>query len=114
MLVLKEINGDEQLSEVVFTHTPFWIQLTDVPFNRRNSAVAYDVGECIGGFLEFYDSDPLGWDEVMRIKVLLDLNKPLRRGVKISTGRTSFKWAGIQYERLADFCFYCGRLGHVD
>ncbi|KNA02900.1 hypothetical protein SOVF_214260, partial [Spinacia oleracea] len=29
-------------------------------------------------------------------------------------GHNLAKWCGIQYERLEDFCFYCGRLDHVD
>lgn len=114
LVVLKEIKGDEQPSEVVFTNTPFWVQLEDVPFNRRNMSVAYEVGEYMGGFLKYDDSDPLGWEAEMRIKVMLEIDKPLRRGVKISTGRTTSKWVGVKYERLEDFCFFCGKLDHVE
>lgn len=47
-------------------------------------------------------------------EVLLDIDKPLRRGVKIATGKETSKWVEIKYERLGDFCFYCGRLGHTN
>lgn len=114
VLLLKEINGDEQPSEVIFDKAPFWIRLVDVPFNRRNVNVAYDVGEDFGGFIDYDDSDPLGWEEEMRIKVLLEIDKPLRRGVTISTGRGRSKWVDVKYERIGDLCFYCGRLGHMD
>uniref|UniRef100_A0A803N419 CCHC-type domain-containing protein n=1 Tax=Chenopodium quinoa TaxID=63459 RepID=A0A803N419_CHEQI len=50
----------------------------------------------------------------MRIKVLLEIDKPLRRGFRLATGPTSSKWVGIKYERLADYCFYCGRLDHTE
>lgn len=85
-----------------------------MPFGKRNASFAYDIGECLGGFIEYDESDPLGWDQFMRIKVLLEIDKPLRRGLKIATGPSTTKWIDIKYERLADFCFYCGRLGHVD
>uniref|UniRef100_A0A803N2Z4 CCHC-type domain-containing protein n=1 Tax=Chenopodium quinoa TaxID=63459 RepID=A0A803N2Z4_CHEQI len=50
----------------------------------------------------------------MRIKVLLDINKPMKRGLKISTGLSSSKWVGLKYERLADYCYFCGRLDHTE
>ncbi|KAL2906175.1 Cobalt-precorrin-5B C(1)-methyltransferase [Bienertia sinuspersici] len=61
--------------------------------------------EIDGGFIEFDDSnDPLGLDNLIRLKVMMDIGKPLRRGIKVD----------IKYERLGDFCYYYGKLGHVD
>uniref|UniRef100_A0A803MNY5 Zinc knuckle CX2CX4HX4C domain-containing protein n=1 Tax=Chenopodium quinoa TaxID=63459 RepID=A0A803MNY5_CHEQI len=90
------------------------IRLMDLPFNKRNPSVLYDIGESLGGFLKLDDSDPLGWSEFLRIKIMVDVRKPLRKGVFIATGESRSKWIGIKYERLADFCFYCGRLAHTD
>lgn len=113
LLLLKDIQGDEQPSEVTFNQSPFWLCLADVPFGKRNASFAYEVGEDLGGFIEFDDSDPLGWEEFMRIKVMIDITKPLRRVIKVATG-TAFKWVGIKYERMGDLCYYCGRLGNSD
>lgn len=77
LVVLNEIKGDEQPSEVRFTTTLFWIQLEDVPFNRRNATLAYDVGEYMGGYFDYDESEPLGWEAEMRIKVMLEIEKPL-------------------------------------
>uniref|UniRef100_A0A803MX09 DUF4283 domain-containing protein n=1 Tax=Chenopodium quinoa TaxID=63459 RepID=A0A803MX09_CHEQI len=90
-----DISGNKQPSEVSFTRSPFWIHLEDVPFNRRKAFVANEVGESLGGFIEYDASDPLGYEKVMRIKVLLDIEKPLRRGLRIATGPSSSKWIGI-------------------
>ncbi|KAL2942357.1 Presenilin-B [Bienertia sinuspersici] len=49
----------------------------------------------------------------MRIKVLLEIDKPMRRGIKISIYKSS-KWADAKYEQIGDFCFYSGRMGHMD
>ncbi|KAL2920761.1 hypothetical protein RDABS01_012252 [Bienertia sinuspersici] len=111
-LALKEVEWDEQPSDVCITKLPFWIQLDDVPFSKRNINMAYEIGEAMEGFLEFDDSNPLGLDFVMRVKVLLDIDKPLRRWMKLATGHGGVKLAGIKYERLMDFCFNCGRLDH--
>ncbi|KAL2941274.1 Cellular nucleic acid-binding protein-like protein [Bienertia sinuspersici] len=50
----------------------------------------------------------------MRLKVTIKIDKPLRRGLKIAMNQNSSKWVDIKYERLGDFCYYLGRLGHVD
>uniref|UniRef100_A0A803ML92 Zinc knuckle CX2CX4HX4C domain-containing protein n=1 Tax=Chenopodium quinoa TaxID=63459 RepID=A0A803ML92_CHEQI len=73
-------------------------------------------GKVWGIFLniEYDDSDPLGWGEVMRIKVQLIIDKPLHRRIKIASGASSSKWLGIKYERLTEFCYYCGRIDHFE
>lgn len=114
LLLLKEIKGDEQISEVCFNNSPCWIRVYDVPFAKRNKMLANEIGECMGGLIEYDDSDPLGLDQFMRMKVSIDIGKPLRRGMKIATGNNTAKWVDIKYERLGDFCYFCGRLGHID
>uniref|UniRef100_A0A803MT30 CCHC-type domain-containing protein n=1 Tax=Chenopodium quinoa TaxID=63459 RepID=A0A803MT30_CHEQI len=114
LLLLTKIMGDEQPSTVCFSSSPFWVRIGDVPFNKRNLDFAFEIGEHLGGFLEFDDSDPLGWEAFLRIKIMVDINKPLRRGLKVANGSSSPIWCGMQYERLAEFCYYCGRLNHTD
>uniref|UniRef100_A0A803M694 Zinc knuckle CX2CX4HX4C domain-containing protein n=1 Tax=Chenopodium quinoa TaxID=63459 RepID=A0A803M694_CHEQI len=86
----------------------------DWDIDDRTPEFAFGTGEHLGGFIEYDDSDPLGWNEYLRVKVQVDINKPLRRGVRVATRRQGSKWCGIQYERLADFCYYCGRIEHTD
>uniref|UniRef100_A0A803MV72 Zinc knuckle CX2CX4HX4C domain-containing protein n=1 Tax=Chenopodium quinoa TaxID=63459 RepID=A0A803MV72_CHEQI len=94
--------------------TPMWVRLIDVPLNKRSVAVMYDVGEFLGGFIEADETDPLGWNDCLRIKVLVDINKPLRRGLFLAMGQNKPRWVDIKYETLADFCFFYGRLEHTE
>ena len=49
----------------------------------------------------------------LRIKVLININKPLRRGVKLQIkGIQELQWFYIQYKRMPNFCYCCGLLGH--
>ncbi|XP_021770650.1 uncharacterized protein At4g02000-like [Chenopodium quinoa] len=114
ILLLKEICADEQPSEVTFDSCPFWIRLIDVPFRLCSIKFARDDGDCIGECLEVDESGPLCWEEYMRVKVVVNITKPLRRGMKVVVETGSTKWVGFKYERLGDFCYYCGRIGHTD
>uniref|UniRef100_A0A803L1E7 DUF4283 domain-containing protein n=1 Tax=Chenopodium quinoa TaxID=63459 RepID=A0A803L1E7_CHEQI len=96
LLLLQEVQGDEQPSEITFKNTPMWVRLMDVPFNKRLVAVMYDVGEFLGGFMEMDESDPIGWGECMRIKILVDINKPLRRGLFLAMGQKKSRWIDIK------------------
>jgi hypothetical protein len=51
----------------------------------------------------------------MRIKVKMNITKPLMRGTMVQIddeGRTS--WCPFAYEYMPDFCYICGVIGHVD
>uniref|UniRef100_A0A803MN58 DUF4283 domain-containing protein n=1 Tax=Chenopodium quinoa TaxID=63459 RepID=A0A803MN58_CHEQI len=106
LLLLQELIGDDQPSEMSFQFSPFWIMVLNVPFSRRNPRSS----DSFGGFMEFDDSDPLGWEKFMRIKVMIDVTKLLRRGMKIAVGGENTKWVGVKYEQLGDSCYYFGRL----
>lgn len=77
--------------------------------------MAKELGNKIGEFLEIdQDRDDLFWGESIRIKVLLDISKPLRRGFMLRAEEIEGDcWVTIRYERLPDFCFNCGRLDHL-
>ena len=50
----------------------------------------------------------------VRVRVRLDITKPLCRGRKIGLSNGEDGWAGFKYERLPNLCYWCGRLTHQD
>jgi hypothetical protein len=48
------------------------------------------------------------------IKTLLDVNKPLRRGVMLMMEEEKSLWCPLMYEFLPEFCYTCGIKGHTD
>lgn len=61
------------------------------------------------------DDEGMAIGRYLRIKVLVDVHKPLLRGITMEddTGGKKF-WCPFEYEFLPNFCYACGKLGHVD
>lgn len=75
--------------------------------------MAVAMAQKMGTFVDYDDTDPVGWGKYMRVKIDLPLNKPLRRQMRLQVGGGESKWVKIKYERLMDFCYACGMFGHV-
>ena len=50
----------------------------------------------------------------MRIRVGVNISKPLCRGRKIRHGDGEIGWVRFKYERLPNLCYWCGQLTHSD
>lgn len=77
--------------------------------------MAEKLGNAIGEFVEV-DCDESGncWGFSSKIRVITDITKPLRRGIKINIdGSMNGYWVPIRYERLPDYCYNCGLIGHT-
>lgn len=48
----------------------------------------------------------------MRVKVAVNVGKPLVKTLKIMVGGKHL-WLSVKYEALPTYCFNCGRLGHA-
>ena len=73
-------------TNIVFTHTPFWVQVWGLPFEFMTKEVGKDIGGTIGNFLEvdkrFWQFDQA---KFMRTRVDIQINRPLRRGGYVSS-----------------------------
>lgn len=115
LLALEIPKTNVKLSQMSFERVSFWIQFLDIPLGFQNRFMARKLGNTLGTFIEVdCDKDSFCWGEHFRIKVLIDITKPLQRGILIEPGGDQESvWICIQYKRLPDFCYYCGRIGHV-
>ena len=72
----------------------------------------------MGKFLEMEDEaepDEIVVGRVLRLKVRLDIHKPLMWGVTVSLGDGyADRWCPLSYEFLPKFCYCYGIIGHMD
>lgn len=59
-------------------------------------------------------STPNFWGALMRIRVLVDVRQPLKRSKKIKKQGVEAITSMFKYERLDNFCYLCGCLGHME
>lgn len=77
--------------------------------------IAKAIGDHVGVFIRADKNSFDGsWKMFMRIRVLVDVTKPLKRRMKLKKAGGQWFWADFRYERLPNFCFICGILGHTD
>lgn len=115
MMVLEPIAAGEDPLQVPLWHVNIWIQIHDLPMGFMTEAVGQQLGNFFGEFLE-YDAknNSTIWRECMRVRIRLDVRKPLRRKKKIVKKDGKEFVVTCKYERLGEFCFSCGMVSHTD
>lgn len=115
LLVLNYIKSGEEPSRVPLFEVDFWIQIHDLPVGYMSEAVGKQLGNFFGSFLQ-YDSKNNSsiWREFMRLRIRIDIRKPLKRRKKICKKDKSEVMVSCKYEKLGDFCFICGMLSHTE
>lgn len=114
-LILKPWDTGMSLSELDFSEGIYWIQVHDLPLDLMTPQNAEIIGNHLGKFLctETEGSTANQRKSFLRIKVLLPLSNPLITGFNQERSNRPPAWVHLKYERLSDFCFNCGRLGHA-
>ncbi|KAL0458749.1 UNVERIFIED_CONTAM: hypothetical protein Slati_0502100 [Sesamum latifolium] len=72
------------------------------------------IGNRLGKFKEVdLDQNREVWGTSVRIRVALDISKPLKRALKIHMVLGDDHFISFTYERLPNFYYLCGCLGHL-
>ncbi|KAL2944945.1 Gag-Pol polyprotein [Bienertia sinuspersici] len=69
------------------------------------------MGNKLGEFMTMDKSDVIGINKSLRIRVKVDVTKPLQKTIGLKTKQGVVE-VTIKYEKLPVFCYICGLLGH--
>ncbi|MBA0568696.1 hypothetical protein Golob_006169 [Gossypium lobatum] len=96
-----------------FWLSPFWLRVYNFPIELMACQTAIDVGNALGELITIDWKERFGgWTEFIRLKVKINMSKLLRRAVKLVDKDRVETIGVIKYERLSDFCYACGLIGH--
>ena len=86
-------------TNITFTYSPFCVQIWGLPFEHMSREVGKDIGSKIGRFIEVHKRS---WQsdqaKFMRVRVDLEIDKPLRRGPYITSLDGERLWLSFKYE----------------
>lgn len=115
MLVLYQLKAEEDPNTVQLNEFEIWVQVYDLPRGFISENILKTVGASIGRYVK---SDPKNfdglWKSFVRIRVAMNVDKPLKRRMKIKREGDKWGWINFKYERLGTFCFVCGFIGHSE
>lgn len=116
LLVLKSLQNDLTVNDMDFSSCPFWVQIHGLPCDKMTRNNAELIGQRFGKLLgvEGASEGLLLNRSFLRVRVEVNLKVPLPRGFwmrrRNNMGRDL--WIYYKYERLPDYCYDCGRIGH--
>ncbi|OMO88293.1 hypothetical protein CCACVL1_08480 [Corchorus capsularis] len=113
-LILKKWEIDKPISEIPFDRVQFWVQIHELPLDMQTLDNLKKIDNSIGRVVMLEKPE---WNQgtgrcYMRMRIELDVKNPLIPGFWVPRQGRDKLWVKLKYEKLSDFCFVCGRLGH--
>lgn len=114
LLVVRKWKEGIERDKEAFRSTFLWVQIWNLPIHWVSQATGFKLGKLFKDVKEVVI--PQGGSKggkYLKILVNVDLCKPLIRGTIVKLGGSSC-WVDFKYEKCPDFCYKCGRIGHVE
>lgn len=70
------------------------------------------LGESLGVVTKPKDVSKMKGGNFMRVRVAMDITKPLCQGRKVTWNKSKKGWVFFLYEHLPNICYWCGHLSH--
>ncbi|KAL4273140.1 hypothetical protein GQ457_13G015820 [Hibiscus cannabinus] len=118
-LALAASNPDNSIDDYTFFTMNVWIRIYGIPsVLMEDDDTANHIGNSLGnmiGVVVKVDTRciDLNMVDYLRIGIILDVTKPVRRCIAIGGSEPSPKLCPLQYECLPTLCHGCGLIGHA-
>jgi hypothetical protein len=112
-LVLKPWDREIDPRTLDFDHVPVWIQLWGLPHHCKTKAMGRHLGSLMGEVENSEVYEYPGKKIIIKIKVAINVHKPIQSGIHVGNPTDGTCWVDFRYEKLPQFCFNCGLIGHA-
>lgn len=113
-VLVQKLDPNLRPSEVPFDKMSIWIRICDLPFGLMNNRWGWMLANKVGKVINVeVDAQGRAWGPYLRAKVQVDISKPLLRCISIfSEKRQTTELYDVKYEKLPNYCYSCGIIGH--
>lgn len=94
------------------TRATYWIQAHGIPKEMLSIVNGRKLGNILGSVIEVEDPAMVGYRGFLRLRIDLNASKPLPTFCQLPC-HSGIRRIRLQYELLKNFCYKCGRLGHM-
>ena len=112
LIILSRYDGVCPIQNGRFHTVNFWVQIHGLPVSRLNVKNAYGVGETLGAVSKAFHAGELIGGNFLRVRVGVNVSLPLNRGRKVLLGTDEEVWVSFKYEKMPNFCYWCGMVSH--
>ncbi|GLT64073.1 hypothetical protein SLA2020_365870 [Shorea laevis] len=114
-LFLKYWATDATIEDFDFSKGEYWVQVHGLPLDMMTTDSATAIGASLGDLISIDNADnsKASRKSFLRLRVCINLLNPLLPGFTHHRPLKPSIWVQYKYERLLDFCYACGRLGHL-
>lgn len=114
VVVIEEYDGITNVTEYVLDRIPAWVRIMGIPdWLMKKTELAEKIAKKVGvpSIKVMVTEGRLNPSKYLRARIFLKLDAPLVRFVPLTlTGRKKYP---VEYEKLPEFCDFCGLMGHV-
>ena len=102
------------ISEVSYNLVPFWVQIHGIPLEALTVKATKKIGQRLGGLMDA--EEPMHEGKLLRsclrMRITIDITQPLTIGFWVPMKEKGNVWVLVKYEKLQDYCYTCGIIGH--
>ncbi|GLT81410.1 hypothetical protein SLA2020_527990 [Shorea laevis] len=113
-IVLKEWPISQRFDEIEFSYSAFWVQVHGLPKGCMTQENIQLIGSFFPRLISWDQSTLGGLKSFLRLWVEINVHAPFLSGFQFQQQGEEIWNAEFKYEKLVDFCYNCGLLGHTN